>query len=378
MRRLAATLLALSLAASACGDDAGDTAASETESTTTSAAAPATEPTTTTTTTTTTSTTTTSTTTSTVAPPALPVPAAASVEGILGLGRPVVIGHAGGDQSWPHSTMYGFREAAIAGTDVLEMDVMLTGDGVLVVQHDDTVDRTTETTGRVRDFTYDEIQALDNGHWWSGEWSNRDLPEDEYIYRGVRTGDIEPPAGYSADDFRIETFRSIAEAFPDYVLDVELKVPRGDDGEGDLDFAIEGARVLAEEIAELDRTDSVVVVSFNDDVMAAFHELAPDVATSPGTDNMIGWGLGSGELLPSDRILQVPPEFDGLDVLRLPGLLDKARAEGYAIWVWPNDAGTQENGDFYVELVNEFDIDGIIAGRPGEAVDRYRAEGFLP
>ena len=210
---------------------------------------------------------------------ALPI----SLEGILGLGRPVVIGHAGGDRSWPHSTMFGFREAAVAGTDVLEMDVMLTGDGVLVVQHDDTVDRTTEATGRVRDMIYAEIQALDNAYWASGEWGNQDLPVEDYTRRGIRTGDREPPPGYTPDDFRVETFRNVAETFPDHVLDIEIKVPRGDDGEDDLEFAIEGARVLAAEIEELGRTDSVVVVSFNDDVIAAFNELAPDVATSPGT-----------------------------------------------------------------------------------------------
>ena len=269
--------------------------------------------------------------------------------------------------------MFSFREAALAGTEVLEMDVQLTGDGVLVVQHDDTVDRTTETTGRVRDFTYEEIAALDNGYWWSSEWSSHDQPEEAYIYRGIRTGALEPPPGYTADDFRVETFRSIAEAFPEHVLDVEIKVPQDD-----LAFAIEAAGELADEIEALDRTDSVVVVSFNDDVMAAFHEFAPDVATSPGTDQMTAWGLGAGELLPSDRILQVPPFFGDIEVLELPGVLDRAEEAGLAIWVWPNDASTQENADYYADLVTTYGIDGIIAGHPELAVERYRAEGFIP
>ena len=246
------------------------------------------------------------------------------------------------------------------------------------VQHDDTVDRTTETTGRVRDFTYEELQALDNGYWWSDEWSSHDQPTEAYIYRGIRTGDAPPPAGYTADDFRVETFRSIAEAFPDHVLDVEIKIPRDDEGNGDLEFADQAAQVLADEIEELGRTDSVIVVSFDDRVMSVFHELAPDVATSPGTDNLTAWALGSGDLLPTDRILQVPPFFDGLSVLEVPGLLDKAAAEGLAIWVWPNDASTQENADYYASLVADYAIDGIIAGHPEIAVERYRAEGYIP
>lgn len=367
--RAALALTALTLVAASCGDDSADTATTETtQSTTTSS---------TTVTTTSTTTSTTSTTTTTAPPPPIPTPEASTVEGLFALERPVVIAHAGGDQSWPHSTMFAFREAAAAGTEVLEMDVQLTADGVLVVQHDDTVDRTTETSGRVRDLTYDELQALDNGHWWSGEWGNQSLPDEDYIWRGVRVGEVEAPTGYAADDFRVETFRAIAEAFPDHVLDVEIKIPNGDDGEADLAFAIEGGRVLANEIEELGRQDSVVVVSFDDDVIAAFHEIAPGIATSPGTTALTDWFIGGIPLLDSHRVLQVPPQFDGLDVLALPGFLEQARAEGLGIWVWPNDASTQENADFYESLL-DFDIDGLIAGKPAVAVDRWREIGAIP
>lgn len=306
--------------------------------------------------------------------PEVPAPPASTVTGLLDLAQPLVIGHAGGDQAWPHSTMFAFHQAAAAGTHVLEMDVQLTGDGVLVVQHDDTVDRTTETTGRVRDLTLAELQDLDNAHWWSREWSSHDLPDEEYAYRGIRTGEVEPPAGYTPEDFRVETFRSIAEAFPDHVLDIEIKIPDGDDGEDDLDFAIEGARVLATEIADLGRTDSVIVVSFNDDVIAAFREFAPGVITSPGTTATFSWLVGSAELHPNDRLLQLPPEYQGLEVLS-DDLLQKAEAEGLDIWVWPNSR-SQENADFYVELI-DLGVEGIIAGRPADAVERFRADGLI-
>ncbi|NIS28943.1 MAG: hypothetical protein GWN07_02405, partial [Actinobacteria bacterium] len=314
-------------------------------------------------------------TTTTLAPrPEIPAPPASTVTELLELDEPLVIGHAGGDQSWPHSTMFAFHQAAAAGTDVLEMDVQLTKDGVLVVQHDDTVDRTTESTGRVRDLNLVEIQALDNAYWWSREWSSHDLPDEEYVHRGIRTGEVEPPPGYTPEDFKVETFRAVAEAFPDHVLDVEIKVPRGDDGNADLDFAIGAARALAMEIADLGRTDSVIVVSFDDEVTDAFREFAPDVTTSPGTDATLNWFLGSGELHPNDRLLQLPPEFDGVIVLN-PILLEKAEADGLDIWVWPNSR-SQENADFYVEMI-DVGAEGIIAGRPADAVERFRADGLI-
>ena len=82
---------------------------------------------------------------------------------------------------------------------------------------------------------------------WCRQWRSQREPVDAYVWRGVRTGQVEPPETYTADDFRVETFRSVAEAFPDHVLDIEIKVPgNAAVNEDDLAFAIEGARVLAE------------------------------------------------------------------------------------------------------------------------------------
>ena len=307
--------------------------------------------------------------------PPVPTPAASTVRELLALGRPLVIAHAGGDRSWPHSTMYAFSQAAYAGVDVLEMDLQMTVDRVLVVHHDDTVDRTTNATGRVRDMTYEELQALDNAYWWSEEWPSHDLGPDAYSYRGIRTGDVAPPPGYGPDDFRVETFRAVAQAFPEHVLDVEIKTPAGDDGEDDIDFILEMAAVLAADIEELGRTDSVVVVSFRDEALVGFRELAPDVVTSPGQDSLPAWAFASVPLHPNDLILQVPPTFSGLDVLT-PDLLGKAADEGLAVWVWPNE-DWQEDPDYYAELI-DLPVQGVIAGRPAEAVERFRADGDIP
>lgn len=307
--------------------------------------------------------------------PPVPTPAASTVRELLALGRPLVIGHAGGDRSWPHSTMYAFSQAAYAGVDVLEMDLQMTADRVLVVHHDDTVDRTTNATGRVRDMTYEELQALDNAYWWSEEWPSHDLASEAYFYRGIRTGDVDPPEGYGSDDFRVETFRAVALAFPKHVLDVEIKTPAGDDGEDDIEFILEMAAVLAAEIEELGRTDSVVVVSFRDEALVGFRELAPEVVTSPGQDALPAWAFASAPLHPNDLIIQVPPTFNGLDVLT-PDLLGKAADEGLAVWVWPNE-DWQEHPDYYAELI-DLPVDGVIAGRPAEAVDRFRADGDIP
>lgn len=296
-------------------------------------------------------------------------PEASTVAELLALRRPIVIAHAGGDFEAPHSTMYAFTTAALAGADVLEMDVMLSADRQLVVQHDDTVDRTTEATGRVRDLDYDALSALDNAYWYAGDtWSNQGLDPSAYGLRGIRTGDTPAPEGYGPDDFRIETFRSVATAFPDHVLDVEIKIPNGDDGQPDLAWAREGAAVLAAEIDALGRADSVIVVSFSDEVLTAFREAAPGVATSPGLDTLIAWYGGADvDFAASDLVFQVPPFYAGVEVLTAP-VVARAQDDGFAVWVWMDDTAAQENEAFYVEMLDR-GVDGLLVSRPSVAVD---------
>ncbi len=82
-------------------------------------------------------------------------------EWIVGDERPLIIAHRGGSTLFPENTMVAFDGAAKLGVDVIEMDFQLTSDNQLVTMHDDTVDRTTNGTGLVREMNIDEILNLD-------------------------------------------------------------------------------------------------------------------------------------------------------------------------------------------------------------------------
>ena len=352
MVRTLAVALALSVAAIGCGSDSdsGDATSTTIADSDGAASTTAVSPSTSATPTTTMAPTTT-----------IPVVTAPSIDELLAEDVARNLAHAGGDQDAPHSTPFAFAEAVAAGADVLELDVQLTGDGVLVVQHDDTVDKTTEATGPVADLTLDELQALDNAYWWyEACWPCQDtrdqVPEDEFIHRGIRTGAVDPPEGYTAEDFKVPTFREIATRFPDLPLDIEIK--------GSEESAAETAAVLAAEIEDLGRTDSVVVVSFSDAVVDTFHELAPDVDVSPGTDRLTAWFLQGTPLEDHFRIIQIPPFQSGIALIT-PDSLARARDEGLTVWGWADDATTQENEAFYRDMV-ELGVDGFIAGRPAE------------
>lgn len=76
---------------------------------------------------------------------------------------PKIYAHRGASAHAPENTMAAFHLALEQHADGFELDVMLSQDGELVVIHDDTVDRTTNGTGRVKDMTLKELRALDAG-----------------------------------------------------------------------------------------------------------------------------------------------------------------------------------------------------------------------
>jgi glycerophosphoryl diester phosphodiesterase len=290
------------------------------------------------------------------------VPAARTVAELLALERPIVLAHAGGDDVHPHGTPYGFDRSADAGVDVLDMDVQLTADGVLVVQHDATVDRTTEGSGEIAAMTYEQVHALDAAHWFTEDCTCKDRPEEEYVLRGVRTGDRPPPDGASPEDFAITAFEEIAAAHPEHVLNVEIK--------GEAPDAIPAAHELARIVREMDLTDRIVVTSFDDEVVDAFAAAAPDVAITPGLGATAAYVLG-GTLPPAGRtILQVPPEYEGIEVVTADWV-EKVHADGLVVWVWPNDAAW-EDGDGYRRLL-DMGVDGLNAADPATAVEVVRS-----
>ena len=76
----------------------------------------------------------------------------------------LVIGHAAAAGEAPANTLAGVRSCLDAGADAMEIDLQLSADGVPVLMHDETVDRTTNLTGPVRQITLAALQAADAGN----------------------------------------------------------------------------------------------------------------------------------------------------------------------------------------------------------------------
>lgn len=120
-------------------------------------------------------------------------------------GAPQLIAHRGGSGLAPENTMAAFRCAVDEwDADMLEMDVRLTADGRVVVIHDETVDRTTDGTGRIRDMTWAEARELD---------------------AGFRFPDANGTAPWRGRGARLPLFEEVLEAFPEMRIIVEPKAP---------------------------------------------------------------------------------------------------------------------------------------------------------
>lgn len=284
--------------------------------------------------------------------------------------RVLVIAHAGGENEGPHSTLYAYEQAVANGAEVLEGDVRLTADGVLVVHHDATVDATTDGTGRVDEMTYDQLFALDHGYKYTPyQWSCGACPEEDYVFRGVRTGAEPPPDGHTPEDFTIPTARQLFEQFPDHFLDLEIK----ESGP----VAQAAAEALIALIEEFDAQDRTIVVSFDEPTVEYVRQNLPGAITSPGVQGMTEWFLDPSARL-SDPIIQIPPSFSGIEVLSAE-LVQRAHDEGVAVWVWMNGS-EQENYEYYTELV-ELGVDGLLVSRPSvarQAVDDAGATWVPP
>ena len=89
---------------------------------------------------------------------------------------PWVIAHRGASGHTPENTMVAFQRAVELGASFIETDLQVTRDGCFVAIHDDTVDRTTNGSGEVQEFTLDELRRVDAGLWFDRDFMGERIP----------------------------------------------------------------------------------------------------------------------------------------------------------------------------------------------------------
>ena len=202
------------------------------------------------------------------------------------------IAHRGASSYAPENTFAAYDKALAMSVNHIELDVHLTADDHIVVIHDDTVDRTTNSSGRVADFTLDELRSLDAGSWFGTE------------YKG-------------------EPIRSLGETLEHYkdrlYFHIEIK---------QRDIVGGLARRTIDMVRGYGLTDSVTITSFQIEWLeeaAAYDSVLPKGWLVPM--GSAGWDDSIIERSKELGLAQICPRAD----LTTPELVDRLHAEGFVV-----------------------------------------------
>ncbi len=254
----------------------------------------------------------------------------------------LVIAHRGGRGLGPESTLPLFRQVVDLGVDVLEIDVRLSADGVLVVLHDEKVDRTTEGSGRVGELTLAQLKVLDAGYDWSAD--GQSCP-----FRGQ---------GYT-----IPTLEEVFRAFPEQHYVIEIKPDEA-----------RVAQALWVSIRDAGMAQRVMVASFHRDALDAFRAACPEVATSAGFGEVawywvLQWVGLDGFYTPAFAALQVPQRFGWIGLAKRD-FVQGAGAHGLPVHFWTIDEEEE------MERLLDLGAGGIITNRPDHLLALLRRRGL--
>jgi glycerophosphoryl diester phosphodiesterase len=251
--------------------------------------------------------------------------------------RPMVFAHRGGAALAPENTMTAFDNGLALGADGIELDVRLSRDGVAVVLHDPTLDRTTDATGPVEDRTAAELAACDAGYRFERDGA--------FPYRGLGLG--------------VPALRDVLERYRGTALIVELKAA---------DARL--ARVVVDDIRATAAAGRVTIGSFQKGALDAVRACDPSIRTGADMDEIRG-GVDTSpspglRRQPAFVAFQVPEVYAGTRIVT-PDFVARAHDAGVGVVVW-----TVDREDDIRRLLG-WGVDGLITDRPDIAVPVVRA-----
>ncbi len=209
-----------------------------------------------------------------------------------------VLAHRGLPSAAPENTMAAFRAAADAGASWIETDVDLLADGTPVLIHDTALERTTDRGGSIYGLRAADLEHIDAGRWFGPDFAGERLPT--------------------------------LEAFLDFVnergLNANIELKANEQGAA---RSIELVDALAAALGRLDAGRQVLVSSFSQPLLMAFHQRHPQYATAVLYE--------SATIRPDWRsvaelcgAVAIHPEDAGLT----EAMVRSARAAGYGVNVW--------------------------------------------
>jgi glycerophosphoryl diester phosphodiesterase len=246
--------------------------------------------------------------------------------------RPQVFAHRGGCALGPENTIAAFDLGVASGADGLELDVHLSADGVVVVHHDETLDRTTNGAGPLALRTAAELAAVDAGCRFRGDGPDQ--------FRGQHIG--------------IPTLREVLNRYRDMPIIVEMKVDTAEMG-----------RAVAAEVRLADAVDRVCAAGFGCRAVREARAALPEMAASACAAEVRLALYRSWAWWPVRTVsyggYQVP-EVSGGHRIVSPRFVRHAHTAGLKVQVWTVD----EEPD--MKRLLDWGVDALISNRPDLAV----------
>lgn len=234
-----------------------------------------------------------------------------------GAGKPAIIAHRGAAGLAPENSLAAIRLGLSHHAPYIEIDVQRSADGVLVVIHDETVDRTSNGRGPVRELSWAELRHLDAGSYFDPRFAGEAIPTLSDVLLLLQ----DKPA----------------------TLVIEIKDPH---------FYPDISQQILALLAEYRAQERVVVISFDPAELETFHRLASGIpiglaVTKPWPIPHIAPGQTVGVFWPG--------------VLLDPTFVYRMHRRGYAVWVWT------VNSPALMRLLAWLGVDGLTTDRPERA-----------
>lgn len=232
------------------------------------------------------------------------------------------IAHRGFSGLYPENTMLSFSKAIELGVDAIEIDVQSSKDGVLMIFHDEDLQRTTGEKGLLKDRTFNELRELDASGTYRGLYGKNQIPTlSEYLEWIAGTNTL--------------TFLELKNSMICYPQ-LEEKV--------------------ADCISQFRLQDKIILYSANHLSVSHFGDLAPNVQLLFPFDN---WLYDYGAYCHHHGITACMPYYCALS----PEVVTEIKAYGVAVYPW-----TVDEPDDMQEML-KLGVDGLLTNRP----DRLKA-----
>ena len=260
----------------------------------------------------------------------------------------MIVAHRGGKNLFPENTMVAFNGAVNMGVDALEIDVHLTHDDILVTCHDETINRTSDTTGLIRSYTFEELQQFNFGHQFKAK-------DGSYPYRN--------------DPVRIPQIEEVFSSHPNIRMIIEIKNTGG--------LGKQAITLLYNLVEEYNMEEKVSFFSFDPTVMAHFDQInANDFYDGGSITDVVQFVLAVAQDKNPPRssladVFSIPLSLEGIELKTdSKKLIDAAHKNDIAMHYW-----TVNDKEDMKKLI-ELRVDGIITDSPDLMIEALKEMGY--